>query len=66
MMPLASSDTELVPVASHDQNCHVAHDFECLDMRNVMFPLKVLLASSDANAGAVGVMWHIKLCGTPF
>ena len=51
MMPLMM----LVPMMSHDQRIHVALHFYCLDFRNAVVPLMMLLASHETNASASGV-----------
>ena len=43
----------VVPVASHDQESPVAPHLNCLDLRNAIVPLTMLLAL--CNAGANGV-----------
>ena len=45
----------LVPMALHDQKCHIAPHFSCLDLRNAKVPLMNLLALCDA--GASGLTW---------
>ena len=41
-------------VVPHDQKCHVASHFSCLDLRN-MVPLTTSLASCDTNTGIDGL-----------
>ena len=45
----------LMPMPSHDQNLHIASHFCCLNLRNAMVPLIMLLASSETDASA---KWH--------
>ena len=45
---------------------HVAHHFNCLDIRNVMVPLTIPSASCDPGADAYGVTWPKKSCCTSF
>ena len=40
----------LVPVASHDQKSNFTPHFDCLDLRNTMVPLIMLLLSCSADA----------------
>ena len=39
------------PMVSHDQRNHVAPNFSCLDVRNALALLTILLASHDASSG---------------
>ena len=43
----------LAPVALHDQEGHAAPYFNCLDLRNAMVQLMVLLALCNAEANGV-------------
>ena len=43
LMPMA------VAIESHGQNSHVATHFDCLDIRNLVVPLTMLMASCDVN-----------------
>ena len=49
----------LIPMAmaivSNDKKCHVAPHFDCLNVRNVVVPLTMLMALSDANISAIGM-----------
>ena len=47
----------LVSMTSHDQNSHVAPDFDCLQLRNAMVPLMILSAFCNANASTSGIIW---------
>ena len=42
----------MIPLASHDQKCHVVPHFNDLDIRNAMVLLTKLSASCDASASA--------------
>ena len=41
-----------VSMAAHDQICHVAPHFDCLDLWNAIVPLPMPSASCDTNASA--------------
>ena len=43
----------LVPLTSHDQRSHIASHFDCIDLRNAMVLLMMLLALCDAGASGV-------------
>ena len=44
IMPLASFDSEPVPMTSYDQKHHVTPHFSDLDLRNATVPLMMSLA----------------------
>ena len=43
-----------VPMGTHDEKCHAAPDFNCLDNRNVLVPLMMLYARFDSDTSANG------------
>ena len=43
----------LVPMASHEQESHVTPNINCLDLRNVIVQLMMLLILCDAGASGV-------------
>ena len=53
-------------IVSHDQKCHITPLFDCLDVRNVVVPLTVLVASCDANMSANVMIWLEKSGCTSF
>ena len=42
-------------IVSHDQRNHVAPHFYCLELRNVMVPLIMVMAIYDINISANGM-----------
>ena len=52
-MPVASSDTDENGITQ--PKGHVVHYFSCLNQRNAVMPLMMLLASCDTNASASGI-----------
>ena len=51
------NDVMTVPVlmALHNQKGHVVPHFHHLDLRNIMVPLPMPLASCDADTGTIGI-----------
>ena len=43
------------PMTWHDQKCHVASHFSCLNLRNEMVPLMMLWAAYDTDTSAYGI-----------
>ena len=56
----------LVPMVSHDQKGHTEPHFSCLDLRNAMMLLTILLALHDADASIHGVTWSKSQCCMSF
>ena len=54
------------PDALHDPKHHVAPNFDCLDLRNVLVPLTMPLPSCDAVTEANCVTWPKKPCCTSY
>ena len=49
----------MMPMASHNQNSHVAPHFNYLNLRNAVGPLMMLLASCNIDASANGIGWPV-------
>ena len=47
----------LVSMASHDQRCHVAPHFDCLNPRNTVVTLMMLSTTHDTNDSGNGITW---------
>ena len=54
------------PLVSIDYKCLVAPHFSCLDQRNVVVPLTMLLALCDTKTSASGITWPKKSYCTSF
>ena len=55
MLPSAAHDAELVPVESQDLKGDVAPHFKCLDLRNVIMSLMMLMASCEVDTNGSSI-----------
>ena len=55
----------VMPMVSHNQTCHIASQYDYLDLRNAVVPLMTPLVPYDSSAGDIGVTW-LQKHWTPF